>query len=156
MTIIVDSRENPSAKRFKERTEQFSKWRRQKLDAGDYSCELNVDGELIQLPVAIERKMSLDELCLCFGKERGRFEREFERATEAGTKMYLLVENADWEKIYSGDYRSLMKPKALLESLLAWSARYRITFLFCKPDTSGRLIYDVLRREAREWLSNAE
>ncbi len=152
MTILVDSREQPT-EAFKRRVKQFPRWRRGKLDAGDYGCELNVGGELIRLPVAIERKMSLDELCQCFGKERGRFEREFERAREAGTKMYLLVENADWEKIYSGDYRSLMKPKALLESLLAWSVRYGVSFLFCKSDTSGRLIYDVLHREAMEYLS---
>lgn len=155
MLILVDSREQPN-KRFDERVAQFPHWRRQKLDAGDYSAEVNVSGEWIQLPVAIERKMSIDELCACFTHERKRFEREFLRAKEAGTKMYLLVEGADWEKIYKGEYRSRLIPKSLVASLLAWSIRYNITFLFCKAGTSGRLIYDVLYREAKEFLTNEE
>ena len=155
MVILCDTREQPN-KRFEERVEQFPQWRREKLDAGDYSAELNVSGELIRLPVAVERKMSIDELCTCFGKERGRFEREFKRAKEAGTKMYLVVENCDWEKLYSGEYRSQMSVNSLVASLLAWSIRYGIQFLFCKSRTSGRLIYDVLYRQAKEFLENEE
>lgn len=155
MVILCDTREQPT-RAFKARTECFPHWRREKLDAGDYSAELNVGGELVRLPVAVERKMSIDELCACFTHERKRFEREFLRAKEAGTKMYLLVEGADWEKIYKGEYRSRLIPKSLVASLLAWSVRYGITFLFCKPSTSGRLIYDVLYREAKEFLANEE
>lgn len=155
MLILVDSREQPN-KRFDERVKWFPHWRRLKLDAGDYSAEVNVSGEWIQLPVAVERKMSIDELCACFTHERKRFEREFLRAKEAGTKMYLLVEDAEWEKIYKGEYRSRLIPKSLVASLLAWSIRYNITFLFCKAGTSGRLIYDVLYREAKEFLTNEE
>ena len=155
LVIICDSGEKPT-RAFKARTEYFPHWRQEKLDAGDYGCELNVGGELIRLPVAVERKMSIDELCACFTHERKRFEREFLRAKEAGTKMYLLVEGADWEKIYKGEYRSRLIPKSLVASLLAWSIRYNITFLFCKAGTSGRLIYDVLYREAKEFLTNEE
>ena len=64
--------------------------------------------------MCIERKMNLDEICQCYCKQRGRFTREFERAQSAGAKMYLLIENADWEKAYSGDYRSQMAPSALI------------------------------------------
>lgn len=52
-------------------------------------------------------------------------------------------------------YRS-NRIKETLASLVAWSIRYNITFLFCKAGTSGRLIYDVLYREAKEFLTNEE
>lgn len=155
MVILVDTREQPTAS-FQRRVEKFPKWRRQKLDAGDYSCELNVGGELIRLPVAIERKMGLDELCQCFTGGRKRFQREFERAKEQGIKLYLLVENADWEKIYSGEYRSLMKPDSLIGSMLAWSIRYGVQFFFCKPSTTASMIRKILHYEAKEWLEHDE
>ena len=37
----------------------------------------------------IERKMSLEELAMCFGRGRDRFEREFQRARDAGAKIYI-------------------------------------------------------------------
>ena len=121
-----------------------------------YDCELNVGGELIQLPVAIERKMSLDELCQCFTGGRKRFQREFERAKDKGIKLYLLVENADWEKIYAGEYRSMMKAESLIGSMLAWSIRYGAQFFFCKPSTTARMIRKILHYEAKEWLEHDE
>lgn len=71
------------------------------LSFGDYSTKCNVID--LRDQVAIERKMDLDELCACYGRDRSRFTREFERAKESGAKLYMLVENADWEKAYKGD-----------------------------------------------------
>lgn len=99
--------------------------RREKLDFGDYSCAyVDQDGEEQSLAgvVAIERKMSLDELCLCFGKDRPRFEREFQRAKEAGARLYLLVEDASWEDVLHGRYRSRMKPAGSLGQA-SWPGR---------------------------------
>ena len=96
--------------------------------------------------------MDLDELAQCYCNGRKRFEREFERAQTAGAKIYLLVENATWEDAYMGNYRSKMSPQSLTASMLAWLARYRCQLIFCRQRTSGRLIYDILYREAREHL----
>ncbi len=77
---------------------------------------------------------------------------EFERAREAAAKTYLLVEGASWEKAYAGFYRSRMNPDSLVASLTAWLTRYNCQLIFCEPETSGRLIRDLLYRELKERL----
>lgn len=155
MVLLVDTREQ-STRRLKDRLEITGlPYERRKLDVGDYSCKCILpDGKELDLSTraVIERKMNLDELCQCFGKERARFEREFERAREAGTKVYLLVEGDNWEKAYNGKYRSLLKPQALIASIDAFRARYGMQLDFCKPETTGRLIRDILYRELKECL----
>ena len=154
LCLIVDSREQPTT-RARERYNAFPASRRDKLDFGDYSAEVrDPDGEIVSLrdAVVIERKMSLDELCQCFTHDRGRFEREFQRARNVNAKVYLLIENATMENAYNGRYRSKMNPASLIGSLFSWLARYNIVLLMCKEETSGRLIYDVLRYEMRHYL----
>ena len=70
--------------------------------------------------------------------------------------MYILIENADWEKIYNGKYRSKMNEKALTASLLAFLARYDCQVIFCKEETTGKLIRDILYREIKERLERNE
>lgn len=157
LEILVDTREQPTAQAQRRYASFGCPWRRQKLDVGDYSAAVILpDGTEFSLSDAccIERKLGYSELCSCFTHDRLRFEREFERAKQAGMKVYLLVEWATWENAYSGRYRSLMKPAALVASMLAWMARYDCQILMCKPETSGRLIHDVLYRETKERLQN--
>ena len=155
MTMLVDTRERPT-KISDRRYAQFGKpYRREKLNVGDYSAEfLLPSGEMVSLKdkVVVERKNSIDELCMCFTSERGRFEREFQRAAENGIKIYLLVENATFEAMYNGKYRSRFNPKSLVASVLAWLSRYNCVLIFCKSEMSGRLIRDILRYEMREIL----
>jgi hypothetical protein len=47
-----------------------------------------------------------------------------------------------------------MLPQALVASLLAFLSRYNCQLIFCKPETSGKLIHDILYREMKENLSN--
>jgi len=150
MTILVDTREQPTD-RSKRRLASFGcPYERCKLEFGDYSVKC--DRLDLSSKVAIERKMDFSELALCYGVGRPRFTREFERAREAGAKLYILVENASWEKAYAGQYRSRMTPQALIASILAWLTRYNCQALFCKESTSGKLIYDVLYRELKTAL----
>lgn len=159
MVLLVDTREQPT-KRLNDRLEATGlPYERQKLDSGDYSCMCTLPGgEVLDFSsrVVVERKMNLDELCTCFGKERPRFEREFERAAESGTKVYLLVEGDNWEKVYNGKYRSLLKPQALVASIDAFRARYGMQLDFCKSETTGKLIRDILYRELKEYLQGCE
>lgn len=165
MVILVDTREHPNRK-FDRRVADFGcPWERCKLDFGDYSCRcIDPDGKTISLTetAVIERKMDANELALCFGKERKRFEKEFMRAKESGAVIYLLVEEECWESIYSGKYgksakyRSKLNPKALVASIHAWQARYRMNLQFCRESTTGILIADILKYELREVLENAQ
>ena len=155
LRILVDTREQPTEQARRRWASFGCPWERHKLNAGDYSAAAELpDKTVFSLAdkCVIERKMGYAELCQCFTHERGRFEREFERAKASGTKVYLLVEWATWEAAYNGKYRSRMQPKALVASMLAWAARYDCHILMCKPETSGRLIRDVLYREMKERL----
>ena len=152
MVVLVDTREQDTARLRVRLKDMKCEHERCKLDFGDYSAKVPVNGEWLTLNVAIERKMDLDELAQCYCNGRKRFEREFERAQTAGAKIYLLIENATWEDAYTGNYRSKMAPQALIASILAWLSRYRCQVIFCRQRTSGRLIYDILYREAREYL----
>ena len=156
MVLAVDTREQPTERLDRRLKMADLPYKRMKLSAGDYSCLFTMNDEECDFSthVAIERKMSLDELAMCFAQERGRFEREFERAFKDGTRIYLIVENATWEKLYNHQYRSKLPPKALLASINAFRARYGMQIDFCKEETSGKLIRDILHYELREWLLN--
>lgn len=154
LVILYDTREQDTA-RLRARLEQIRALcpvERCTLPYGDYSARLTVDGEPYMLPVSVERKMNLDEMCQCFCNGRKRFSREFERMEAAGGKMYLLLENASWDDVYKARYRSKMLPQSLIASLFTWLARYHCQLLFCPERTTGRLIHDLLKYEAREML----
>ena len=155
--MLCDTREQ-STPRLKARIRQIGfPVERGKLDFGDYSAKFPLaDGKWLDLSgkVAIERKMDIDELAHCFCQGRRRFQAEFQRAKEAGAKIYLLVEDANFEKAYAGKYRTHIKPNALLASIFAWLARYECQILFCQPLTTGLMIRDILYREGKERLEN--
>ena len=151
MVIIVDTREQATIQ-LHNRLKHFGKYERAKLDSGDYGAKFPVNGDWLQIPVVIERKMSIDELCQCFTRERKRFQREFERAAERGTKTYLLLENASWEKMYAHEYKSNMTPQSLISSLLSWCIRYKLQVVMCREIATGRLIRDILYREGKAML----
>lgn len=157
LTLLVDTREQDTPALRKRLAAAGCPWERQKLEFGDYSARCTLpDGRVLDLSdkVCVERKMGFDELCACFCQGRGRFAREFERAKAAGAKIYLLVENASWENAFAGRYRSRMEARAFVASLTAWLARYNCQLLFCKAETSGRLLREVLYREMKERLEH--
>ena len=159
MVILVDSREQDTEQARRRYASFGCDHRKHKLDFGDYSCEFTLpNGKVISLAdkCVIERKYGLSELCMCYTRERSRFKREFDRAASKQAKMILLIENASWEAVYNGRYRSQMKPQALVASLLAWLARYNCQLIFCKAETSGRMIRDILYREAKERLERGD
>lgn len=164
MEILVDTREQPS-QRATDRYESFGcPWQKRTLNFGDYtynfllpngeklfSDEITVSGHAV-----IERKMSLTELSGCFCQSRERFKAEFERATAAGASIYLLVEDATWEKLLTGKYKTRFNSAAFTASLIAWSIRYNIKPIFCRKESSGRIIKEILYRELKERLERGE
>ena len=160
--ILVDSREQPS-QRADRRYKSFEiPYKRCTLDYGDYAinCTLRCGkslydvSERVSADVVIERKMNLDELAGCFTHSRKRFQKEFERAKSRNAKIYLLIENASWENLINGKYRSKFNAKAFKASLTAYMARYNAQVIMCKAETSGTLIKEILYRELKEMLAN--
>lgn len=164
MSVIVDSREQPSP-RARRRYKDFGRpYTRQKLEYGDYTYNFVFpDGRPLWLPsdtinpsVSIERKMGLEELSSCFTHDRKRFAAEFERAQEHGASVYLLCENSSWENLINGKYDTRFNSKAFLASLTAYMARYDLKPVFCKSETSGKLIKEILYRELKERLERGD
>lgn len=155
MFLIVDTREQPTEQYYKRLELVGVPYRREKLDYGDYSCgykALNGSEVLLDKEIVIERKMSLDEICGNFTKGRDRFSREFERATNTGAKVHLIVENGTYEKILNGKYRSKLNSNSLLASFIAFADRYNISVHFCKPDTTPVLINKIFYHHIRNKL----
>lgn len=164
MQIIVDTREQPS-KRAERRYQSFSvPHKRQTLSYGDYTYNFRLpngkmlfnDSDAIKGHVVIERKQDLVELSQCFCQSRERFEREFERAKDNNATIYLLVEDASWENLINGKYATQFNSKAFFASITAWMARYDIKIIFCKSETSGKIIKEILYRELKERLQRGE
>ena len=163
--IIVDTREQPTSK-ARRRYETFGcKWVRNALSYGDYAYNvklpngkwlMELDGSEVKPPCAVERKMNLDELAQCFTHSRDRFEREFQRASDHNARIHLVVENGNMENLYNGKYRSKFHPNAFTQSVWAFVARYNMGFNFCKAETSGKVIRDILFRDCKERLERGE
>lgn len=164
MSIIVDNREQPS-KKAEQRYSSFSvPYSRQTLSYGDYTYNfilpngkpLFEPNTTVQGHCIVERKMNLEELSQCFAQQRDRFTREFKRAAENNSSVYLLVENASWENLINGKYKTKFKHQAYFASITAWMARYNCKVVFCKSETSGKLIQEILYRELKERLERGE
>lgn len=164
MMILIDTREQPT-ERAEKRYQSFGvPYRRQKLDFGDYTYNFILPNgreyyevsDSVHPHVMIERKMNLEELSSCLTHDRKRFEAEFERAKQNNSTIWLLVENANWENLSNGKYKTKFNPKAYMASLIAWSIRYDIKIVFCKAETTGRLIKEILYRELKQRLESGE
>jgi ERCC4-type nuclease len=121
------------------------------LTTGDYS----VRG--LENLVALERK-SLPDLLNCCGNERERFEREVMRLLAYPCRALLIESN--WREIEAGNYRSKIKPNAVIGSLLGWAAQ-GLTILMCDDHQrcgqyAARILYTAARRrwqEARQLIA---
>lgn len=164
MVILRDTREQDTA-RARRRYKAFGlPCEKAVLDYGDYTYNATLDSgqflfkssERIYPLCAIERKMNLDEVAMCFTRERKRFESEMIRCRSHGGRMFLLIEDGTWEHLLLGRYRSKFRPKSFLASLAAWMVRYDLQVIFCKEDTSPALIREILYRDLKERLTKGE
>lgn len=162
--ILVDNREQRT-ERAKRRYQSFGvPWAHATLNYGDYTYNAVLpNGKHIQdvsetlFPsCVVERKQNLDEMAQCFTRGRDRFKREFERAAEHGCRIYLLCENSTWENLLNGAYRSQLHPNAFKASVIAWTIRYNANLIFCKEETSGQIIKEILYRDLKERLERGE
>ncbi len=76
---------------------------------------------------ACERK-SMDDLAHCLGQDRQRFVRELERSK--ALDAFCVVVEGSWEDLAAGQYRSRLDPHSAAQSVLSFTARLGIPFLF--------------------------
>ena len=124
MVILIDTREKAPL--------DFSKYpcttAVATLTTGDYS----IKG--LESVVALERKSESD-LLQSLTHERERFERELARLRGFMVKAVLC--ETSWAKLAHGEYRSLMKPHACLQSILGLTLRYNIQFFMVESRTAA-------------------
>ena len=105
------------------------------LNIGDYSiCGL-------ENHIAIERK-ELNDLINCLTTDRDRFERELFKGK--ALDYFALVIEASLSDLANGNYRSNMGPKSAIQSLLAFSVRYRLPIWFCESRKYGQRVTESL------------
>lgn len=163
-SVLIDTREQDTDRARRRYKSLGVPYERATLSYGDYCYNATLpDGskiydqdQTIEPLAVVERKMNLDELAQCFTRGRDRFQREFERAREQGCRIYLIVENANWENLLNGKYRTRFNANAFTASQIAWMVRYNMNVMYCKEETSGRLIREILYRDLKERLERGE
>lgn len=131
-TIVIDTREQAPLD-FSLPSERGT------LVTGDYS----IKG--LERFIAIERKSPNDLVGCLKGEQRERFERELSRGR--GLDYFALIIEADLEDLARGHYRSDMNPKSVLQSLMAFSVRYRLPVFFCPTRAyAARVVESLLTK----------
>jgi len=112
------------------------------LAVGDYSIVGLEDH------IAIERK-TLDDLIACLTTGRERFERELYKGK--ALDYFALVIESSLSDIAAGRYRSKMNAHSAIQSLLAFSVRYRLPVWFAESREYGaRVTESLLNKYSRE------
>ena len=127
-TIIVDTREQTPL------TFTRLAFVRGTLQSGDYSF---LGGEEL---FAIERKSVADLIGCCVGDSRERLERELHRLRGFKFKRLLIV--GDEAEVLTGHYRSNIKPKAVLNTLSAFEARYDLPIVWSDSPSNAALLVE--------------
>lgn len=129
-TVVVDSRE--------QQPYEFPKSVVKGLPTGDYSLEG------YEHRVAIERK-SLQDAYASLGGGRARFERELQRLSKLD--YAAIVVESTLEEFLIGPAYSQMNPKAAVNSIIAWSVKYRVFVFFAGNRKLGEaLTYRLLEK----------
>lgn len=102
--------------------------------------------------IAVERK-SLQDLIMCVGRERERFDREMQRL--AAYQVRALVIETDWATIELKRYRGEIHPNAVLGSLLGWMAQGIPVVMTGTNERAGRFISRMLFTAARRRYTEA-
>jgi DNA excision repair protein ERCC-4 len=93
------------------------------LSVGDHSLKGSEDA------ISIERK-SINDLVGCLTHDRDRFERELSKAR--AMDYFALVIEASLRDILNHRYHSKALPKSIIQSLIAFSVRYRLPVWFAE------------------------
>lgn len=150
-TILIDTREQlPYAFRNIDKKGRIVVTRFQGLKTGDYSLAGH------ESEIMIERKSLVDLYStigseLSSGKEEDRFEREFQRMSEA--EIAVVVVEASMEELlnptaFRDDWRSGLHPNSVFGVYTSWSLRYpKVHWCFAgNREQAERLTFELLRK----------
>lgn len=140
-TVIVDTREQLPLQ-FKTLPSEPGT-----LTTGDYSIK---GGEAM---FSIERK-SIDDIVMCCGVERERFERELNRLRGYHFGRLLIVGHR--VEIETQKYRSRISPKAVMHTLHAFEVRYVPVVWEPTPEAAAEYVEKMAFWFAREILKAAD
>lgn len=134
MIILVDSREKVNNHILDYFDRKKINYKKKALDYGDYSFMIPTN-ENLSIPrdlyfnnqIVIERKASLEEISNNLTKERDRFEKELCLAPK--TKV-VLIENADYSDIATGNYDTQYNKKSFWASIHSFWFKYNVPFFF--------------------------
>lgn len=157
ITILCDTREQKNPHILEWFNKNKISYKTKALSNGDYSfyvpanSDLNIDRDLyFDKEIMIERKNSLEELSGNFTQHRNRFEEEM--ATFPGIK-YLMIENANYEDIVKGNYKTNISKKSFIGSIHTFNHRYNLQIFFMpNPRFSGYFIYGTFSYYLKQHL----
>lgn len=139
MVILVDKREKNIDHLIKYFDKAKIEYKNKSLAYGDYSFyvpkneKLSIQRDLyFDKKIVIERKGSLEELSGNLTKERDRLEKELSLAPK--TKV-ILIENANYSDIVSGNYNTQYNNKSYWASIHSFWHKYDAPIMFI-PDNS--------------------
>lgn len=132
--VLVDTREKVNEHILEYFDRKNIHYKKKALDYGDYSFMIPTN-EKLAIPrdlyfhkkVVIERKASLEEISNNLTKERDRFEKELSLAPK--TKV-ILLENANYSDIATGNYNTQYNKKSFIGSLHSFWFKYDVPVFF--------------------------
>lgn len=158
MVVVCDSREQRNMHLLEALNKKSVKFEQDTLKYGDYSFRVgDID---FRNKIIFERKASLSEIASNFmGKNRMRFDTEFQKAKNDGCKIVLLIEDPegrakiklrqeldksiekDWNFIKRKTWNSEFCANAMIASIKAFKERYSLDVIFCKKtDTADKML----------------
>ncbi len=135
LKVVIDTREQApfTFSRFQVETERAA------LSCGDYSLPGFEDC------VSIERKELNDLIGCLMNGNRDRFERELSKLRFYD--LAAIVVEASLGDVSKGRYKSEMKPHAVLQSVFAFSVRYRTAFIWAGNRAGAEYVtYSLLEK----------
>ncbi len=157
IVVLVDSREKENSHIIDYFDKKNIPYKKKALAQGDYSFFVPTNPNL-SIPrdlyfnnyISIERKASLEELSSNLSQQRDRFEKELSLCK---AQMILLIENANYSDIITGNYNSQYNKKSFLGSLHSFQFKYNLPFFFM-PDNkySPIFIYATFQYWLRDYI----
>lgn len=134
MVVLVDSREKVNDHIIDYFNRKGINYKKKTLSYGDYSFYIPMCSELtiprdiyFDSRIMVERKGSLEELSNNLTKERDRFEKELALAPE---QKIILVENADYKDVVTGNYNTQYNKKSYWATIHSFWFKYNVSFVF--------------------------
>jgi len=148
MTILEDTRQQRGKHEIKHTFFQAT-------DVSVVRCKIPFGDYAPVPPVSVDTKASMDEIAANIGgREHRRFIDECKAARAAGCRLIILVENdlgiTDISQVHTWvNPRAIYSPGCiqgprLQKAMETISERYNVTFLFCSPEESGKIIMKIL------------